>query len=210
AAAAVLCIAPLFGGASIDVGAIGDATTVDGRIFWQIRVPRVLLAMLAGAALAAAGAGFQALLRNPLATPYTLGIAGGASLGAVSVLLLGLATPIAGFSPLPIAAFGGAFGSVLAVYALARAIGRANTADLLLAGIAWSMVSAACVLLLQYLADPAAAYQMIRWLVGGLEVVGFASPIRALPFAVLGLAVLSWHAADLNLLAVDESLAAAR
>ena len=210
--ALVLC--PLFGASWLN---LGDAwregpsgTSVDATIFWNIRLPRVLLAMLAGGALAVAGATFQALLRNGLATPYTLGVAGGASLGAVLAIKLGLAFVVLGFSATPLFAFAGAFASVLAVYALARAMGRADSTELLLAGIAWSIVSSAFVLLLQYLSDPAAAFQMIRWLVGGFDVVGYVGVVQTAPFIFAGAFALLALSRKLNLLSVDEGLAAAR
>ena len=82
-AVAALMIAPFFGGFDLPFSVIwGDATRMESLVFWQMRVPQVLVAFLAGAGLSASGMAFQAMFRNPLATPFTLGVASGASLGA--------------------------------------------------------------------------------------------------------------------------------
>jgi iron complex transport system permease protein len=127
----------------------GDATT--RTIVLELRLPRVVLALVAGGGLAVAGAVFQALLRNPLAEPYVLGVAGGAAVGAVAALTLGLAV-VPG--AVPAAALAGAIGAILLVLRIAVRVGRAlDTRVLLLAGVVVGAFFNAVILLLLTLAD---------------------------------------------------------
>ena len=119
-------IAPLFGSTSISLTRAFDwsqpwAANVDAQVFFIARLPRVLAAALVGSALASAGVVFQALLRNPLATPFTLGISAGAALGAMLVLTFGGALASAAWATVPLASFVGAAGAVVVVYLLAAA-----------------------------------------------------------------------------------------
>ncbi|MDX9719664.1 MAG: iron chelate uptake ABC transporter family permease subunit [Myxococcota bacterium] len=212
ATAAILAL-PAFGSSHIEVLQAWSqgphSNDFDARILWQLRLPRVLMAFLAGAVLAVAGAVFQGVLRNPLATPYTLGIAGGSSLAASMAIVLGLGTWM-GASALPLAAFAGAIGSLALVLLTARSVGRADSNELLLAGIAWSIVAAAGVSLFQSIAEPHASARIVRWMIGGLQTVGVADLYRLLPWVLGSLTLLFLRAGALNLLAVDEDLAAAR
>ncbi len=212
AALVAFALCPLFGPVDLAPSALFAAAddSMHATIFWQLRVPRVLLALLAGGALAMAGAAFQALLRNPLAAPYTLGVASGASLGALFAIQVGLVIPVLGVSPIAMAAFGGALVSTLLVFALARAFGRGGATEMLLAGITWSMLCSALGLLLQSRAAPTTSHFMVRWLMGGIDVVGYDAVVHTLPFVVSGLLLLLWYAPALNLLAVDEHLAQTR
>src|SRR5512139_1866491 len=123
ALAAVLA-APLVGTTSISLrrvfdGSVPFADNVDAQIFFIARLPRALAAALVGATLAAAGVVFQALLRNPLATPFTLGVSAGSALGAMLVITFPIPLALAGISAVPLASFAGAAGAVAIVYFLA-------------------------------------------------------------------------------------------
>ncbi len=147
--------------------------TPDARVFWGERFPKTLLAMLAGSGLALAGLILQTVFRNPLATPFTLGIASGASFGAVICMhlfpVLSIQTFILfGFSPLVLFAFGGAILAMILVYLL----GGRNTAggaQMLLAGIAVSYFFSSLILCFQYISDPSRTFQMLRWTMGGID-----------------------------------------
>jgi iron complex transport system permease protein len=130
----------------------------------QIRLPRALLAALVGAALGSAGGAFQAVLRNPLADPYILGVSGGAGLGAVTALTLGLHSPLA----LPAAAFVGAMGSLAAVYWVARAH-RSSPHTLILAGVMIGSLASALLLFLLWIAPTDPMRTAIFWLAGDLS-----------------------------------------
>ena len=190
-----------------------DVVNGDAFTFWQLRLPRALMAVLAGATLATAGAGFQALLRNPLATPYTLGVASGASLGAVASLLLGIPLMVPLGLGMTGAAVSGAAVSIFIVYWFGRrsagGVGLPST-TLILAGVTLNYFWGSMVLFLQCLADPMQLYRMIRWTIGGLEDRGFMPILRVLPFSLLLIGVMLRRAGELNLLAAGDEWAASR
>ncbi len=152
-------------------------------IFWQIRIPRVLLALLAGGALAAAGLAFQTLFANPLAEPYTLGVASGAALGAVAAIELGAGATALGLPIVGVASFVGAGLVSLLVLGLA-AHRRFTTSTLLLAGIAVSLTCSALILFVQYRADFTESFRMVRWMMGGLAVVGYREVLWLAPWVL--------------------------
>ncbi|MFC1512357.1 iron chelate uptake ABC transporter family permease subunit, partial [Candidatus Latescibacterota bacterium] len=119
--AVILVGAPLIGIEPVDITVVfnAGADTVQADIFWKIRIPRVLTAFLAGAALAVSGMTFQALFRNPLASPFTLGVSSGAAFGAAVYLKLGLLFSFLGLSGSTISAFTGALLSIGIVWGIA-------------------------------------------------------------------------------------------
>lgn len=177
------------------------------NIIWEIRFPRVLLGGLVGGGLALVGATMQALVRNPLADPYLLGVSSGAGLGAVSVLLLGLA-PF-GIYSLSLAAFLGALAASTCVYVLASQPGQFTTGRLILGGVAVSYVFSALTNFLIYKAPAGEqARDAMFWMLGGLG--GARWNQLALPAlaVVMAMALLVPHARTLNVLAVGEEGAA--
>ena len=202
--------APLVGSQSIS---LADALTGEGTaatILWRIRLPRVLLAVLVGGALAVSGLAFQTLFRNPLAEPYTLGVAGGAALGAVLAMQLEWIGSAVGFPAVAAAAFIGALAVSLVILGLAVTRFGIEVSTLLLAGIAISLSCSALILFIQYLADFTKTFRMVRWMMGGLSVVGYGEVLWVLPWVVVGGVVLAGHRWDLNLLLTGEELAASR
>jgi iron complex transport system permease protein len=189
----------------------GRGETVDAAaaaVFWNIRLPRVAGAMLVGAGLAGAGAAFQAMFRNPLASPDLLGVTAGASLGAVLGIFLGL--PIAGVQG---AAFAGGLAAVAGVAALARSV-RAEGGDpllvLVLAGIALGALVGAMISLLKVFADPYNQLPAITfWLLGTLSGANAGDVLAAAGPALLGVAVLIALRWRLNLLTLSEDEARA-
>ena len=210
----VLVLAPLVGSSEVRWSRAFDRTipresNQDAAILFDLRVPRVLLAALVGAALAASGVALQALLRNFLATPFTLGITGGASFGAVLALHLGLSASWLGMSPVSFAASLGAFGAIVLVYLLGRSRGYLDMVTLLLAGVTINFFFSAVVLFLHFLADPYKSFQITRWLMGSLDIVGY-EPLGGLALLeLLGLAPILWFSRDLNLLSIGEEEARA-
>src|SRR5688500_960221 len=183
---------------------------IDARILSEVRIPRVTLGFLSGAALATAGMAFQALFRNALATPYTLGVSAGASLGAAIYIHLGITASFAGMPAYVFAAMGGAVVSIALVYAVARATYGFSSSTLLLAGVAFSFLFPSVILAIQYIGDVTTSFRIGRWLLGGLEVVGFLPVVHVLPFATIGIAILLAISRDLDLFVVGEESAAAR
>jgi iron complex transport system permease protein len=183
---------------------------IEARILIEVRLPRVTLGFIAGAALAIGGLAFQALFRNALATPYTLGVSAGASLGAAIYVHLGMAATVAGIPGSAFAALAGALFSITLVYALAHGTCGFSSSTLLLAGVAISFLFTSVILAIQYIGDVTTSFRIGRWLLGGLDVVGFLPVIHVLPFAGLGIATLLAISRDLDLLVVGEESAATR
>ena len=210
-ALAVLSAAPLIGMSHIPLSAIlspGGGTESD--IFWRFRVPRVATSFLAGAALAVSGMAFQAMFRNPLATPFTLGVSSGASLGAALYVLSGLQVALLGVSGISIAAFAGALVSIVLVYGLTRAKKGLSTSTMLLAGVAVSFFFSSVILFIQYISDFTNTFIILRWIMGGLTTVGYDSVLDVLPFALCGAAIVLYLTHELNLMTTGEDLAASR
>lgn len=202
--------APLVGSQAISIQDALSGESTAATILWRIRLPRVLLALLAGGALAVSGLAFQTLFRNPLAEPYTLGVAGGAALGAVLAMQLEWIGTAVGFPAVAAAAFVGALLVSLVILGLAVTRFGVEVTTLLLAGIAISLSCSALILFLQYLADFTKTFRMVRWMMGGLSVVGFGEVLWVTPWVVVGGLVLAAHRWDLNLLLTGEELAASR
>lgn len=180
---------------------------LDATIFWRVRMPRVLAALLCGAALAGSGCAFQAVLRNPLAEPFTLGVSSGASLAAVLAIRLGVGT-VLGAAGVGAAAVAGAIAAVIVVWRLARVDDALPPATLILAGVTVSMFCSAASLVVQYSAGFAEASRMLRWMMGGLEWTTYATVARAAPAIVLGAAALIGLGRALNALAAGPEAAA--
>ena len=179
-------------------------------IFWKIRLPRVCISFFAGAALAISGMAFQALFRNPLATPFTLGVSSGASLGAAVYVWSGLSLGFMGFTGLPVAAFLGAMLAMSLVYGLTKIKQNFSTATMLLAGVAVSLFFSSLILFIQYMSDFTHSFRITRWLMGGLDVNGFDSLFDILPFILVGCTILLSMGRELNLLMTGEELAVSR
>ena len=170
----------------------------------QIRLPRILLAALVGAALAVSGTVLQALLRNPLADPYVLGISSGAALGAILALWLG--GRVASASPLT--AFAGALLTTAWVYLLGRRGGRLASYTLLLAGVITASFLSAVILFIMTLLSTRDVRGAAFWLMGDLSVAAGAQLRLLIPVIALGAAALYWFAKDLNVLLLGEEEAA--
>jgi len=207
----VLLAAPFFGPEPIGPGEIfGESGTTRFFIFWTLRVPRLVLGLLAGASLSMAGLAFQALFRNPLATPFTLGVSSGAAFGAALVVILGYEGVILGFDPTVVAALAGALLVVFLLYGLSRRRGGLSTLHLLLAGVALSYFFSSLLLFLQYVADFTQTHRVIRWLMGSLESIGYGSSMMILPAFLIGLAILFAHRRELDLIMAGDEIARSR
>jgi len=214
---ATLMFAPFAGATAMswsDVASAWQKTlSTNGQIFWSWRVPRVGMAAVAGAALAVAGCVFQAMFRNPLAEPFTLGVASGASLGAAIGLHFGLTGAALGLQFLPILtllAFAGASLSVVLVWSIARLRGGGSTNVLLLGGVAIGFLCAAAILLMQFLSEQPITNEIVRWLMGSVDRAGAMGLLETIPFVAFGLAVVWYLHKSLDLLMMGELVAAGR
>jgi iron complex transport system permease protein len=186
--------------------ALGSAERASPEILWQIRLPRVALAALVGAGLASAGAMLQALLHNPLADPYVLGISGGAALGGVLALALGLGSGSAALS-VPGLAFAGALAATALLWNIAGAGGRAPAHSLLLTGVVFNAFASSLIVFATSLADLSRVAGVFLWLIGSIRLV---DPVQLGGVAVLlglGLGVGLHHAYALNLLSQGDEVA---
>jgi iron complex transport system permease protein len=204
----VVLLLSLIVGLVFGAEAVSPAEALDGpgqarTILLELRLPRVLVAALVGAALALAGAGFQALLRNPLASPYVLGISGGGALGAVAALLLGLDVVLLGISTRPLFAFGGCL-AALALLGLVAGRRRIRPHTLLLAGVVVNALFAALIAMITYVVDPHHAIRIVRWLMGGIHLTTGPERLGALIVLALGAGMLLLEARALNLLSLGE------
>ncbi len=187
---------------------LGEAEgEVARRILWEVRLPRVLLAALLGGSLTVAGIGYQALLRNPLADPYVLGVSGGASLGGVLALLLGAGTAggVFGLLGVPGAAFLGALGALVLIERVASVGGRFTVHTILLTGVVFNAFSAALIYFIQSVASLEQLHTIVFYLMGRIP-YEYGYPTVAL-LAVVCLAVtggLLALARDFNALSLGE------
>jgi len=184
-------------------------TTPDGMIFFTIRLPRVWMGLFAGGALAMAGASLQVMFRNPLAEPWTLGIAGGASLGA----FIARVCPFLWFAMGPLNtsqlfALLGAAGALTLVLSLARRTGGAGTQTLLLAGVTLGVISGGAIMVVSGFISPWKLASFHRWLLGGLDAVAWRDLGTLSVLAIPGLAILAWLSRDYNPLGLGEEMAA--
>jgi iron complex transport system permease protein len=210
-AALTLVVTPFIGMETIPLSTVlGGGEGVESTIFWDIRLPRVLTAFIAGIALALSGMTFQAMFRNPLATPFTLGVSSGASLGATIAIQSGLTFTFLGVTGTTLAAFIGAMAAIALVYGLTQIREGFSTATMLLAGVAVNFFFASLILFIQYTADVYNSFRMLRWIMGGMAAVDYEAMFNVLPFALAGLAILWFMTNELNLLTTGDDLAMSR
>lgn len=178
-----------------------DATY--NAIVWQVRMPRVVLAGLVGATLAFSGAAYQAVFRNPLAEPYVMGVAAGASVGATLIIVSPIYVTAGLLSPVPPAAFAGALIAVALAYSLARVGHIVPTTSLILSGVAVSSVGTSLVtyLMLTYNTRTIA---ILNWILGGFNTATWTKVGIALPYTVVAIAVILPCARLLNVMQLNE------
>ncbi len=181
---------------------------VAAGIVLDVRLPRIIGAALVGGALAASGAVFQAILRNPLADPYTLGIASGAAFGASLLIVLqvfGLVLPA--FLSIPVFAFAGSIATLFVVLALASGSSRLSSTSLILSGVIVAAILSAAIGFLKFLADEQVGI-IIFWLMGSLSGISWTNIALLLPVVSLGLLVCLLFSRELNIMATGERTAA--
>jgi iron complex transport system permease protein len=181
-------------------------TEAHETIVLSLRLPRALLAAMVGSALALAGAGFQAISRNPLADPYVLGVSSGAAFGVVLGVLTGLSTG-AGILLSPLFGFAGALVAAVAVYGIASIDGRLPIQTLLLAGVVVSLFFASAIMLASAMIQAEELQGVVFYLMGQMRVVGFPTMAAVAACLVTGAGLIYVQALPLNLLAAGEEAA---
>ena len=198
---------------SILIGALSGAGSRQAEadsaavILLQVRLPRVFLAFIVGGSLAMVGVALQALLRNPLADPFIIGISSGAALGAALALLFGVGISVWSVSALPVCAFAGALLSLLIMYRISSARQNFSIFTLLLAGVVLNAIFSAFIMFLTSVAEPNRAFGMYAWLMGSLTGPDFSTLGVLTLYLGVGLLVLATQAQSLNLLTLGEETA---
>ncbi|MDR9856167.1 iron ABC transporter permease [Paenibacillus sp. VCA1] len=177
------------------------------QIIIMVRLPRVLLGMLVGAALAVAGAGFQGVLRNPLADPFTLGVSSGSAVGASILIFCGMQYSLIGAWTLPAVAFVTGSATLWGVMALARERGKIPTNSLILSGVVMQSFLGAVVSFLTAMSKET-VNEILYWTMGGLSLRGWSYTAILLPYFLVGLLLVWSRARSLNLLSLGERQAA--
>ena len=205
----ILAVSPFVG---MDLISPADALGhgIISKVFRYIRIPRVLTGFIAGSTLALCGMVFQAVFRNPLATPFTLGVSSGASFGAAATILLGVSGSIARLPASSIGAFLGALTAMLLVYGLSRLVRAMSNLTMLLAGVAVSFFFSSLLMFTQYLSSLRHSFRITRWLMGGLEVYGYDSLAVMVPFVLVSFVVFAVKLRELDHLVTGEDLARTR
>ncbi len=176
------------------------------EIFWQIRLPRVVLAALIGLLLSISGVILQGILKNPLADPYILGISAGGAVGSAIAIAIGAQFVIFGLSFLPVSAFIFALLAVLIVYKLSQVGGVTKPETLILAGVALSAFCAAILSLIIILTGNLQAIYF--WLLGSLSSASWSNVITVAPYALVGAIIAYFFSKELNALLLGEEMAA--
>ena len=209
-------LAPLVGSTRINLAQVFDRTrpyadNIDAQIFFVARLPRVLAAALVGSALALAGVVFQALLRNPLASPDTLGVSAGASLGAMLAITFSADVGLLGVSTVPLASFAGSLGALAIVYGLSM-VRRSGTSTmvLLLGGVTLTALLSAVMGFVQFVADFTQTFRNVRWMMGSLDVASYAPIVGALIPMLIALGGFATLPRVLDLVSVGAESAASR
>jgi len=197
----ITLLAPFYGQITIDIYNLNNPTSLDYKLFWDIRLPRVLLAFFAGAILALGGLIFQSLFKNPMSTPYTLGVASGSTLGVAFAVVFGFSSWLSLFG------FMGALLTVFILFMLTLRLKSYQTNTLLLVGIALSFFYNASLMILFYLSDESQSFEIIRFTMGSVDIVGL-NETFVLILASLSLLFLSlWYKKELKLLLTSNDYA---
>lgn len=214
---AVFCVAmvvaPLFGGETLNFAQINrlllqGQRDIQVEILLQQRIPRILLAALVGGTLAIVGAAFQVVLRNPLAEPYTLGVTGGSSVGAVlAIAIPGVSLSLGIISTVQLCSLIGAALALFLIYTIARRPEGVSMNTLLLSGVTISIIASGVILFIRYLASPNYLVQMDRWMMGGLDVIGYRELSVLFPLLLPGLGLILSCMVEMNHLSLGEDLA---
>ena len=206
----VIAITPFIGSVKIPLSTLKDINLAsgEGQILYSLRLPRVLTAFLAGAALACCGVALQAMFKNPLATPFTLGISSGAAFGAAVYVIF--VTWLSFFCGSIAFSFAGSLAAVFLVYSLTRIKKGFSISTILLAGVVVNFFFSSLILLLQYISDFTQSFMIIHWLMGSIDVTGYSVPISMLVFTLTGIVIIFSQSSKLNLMCISDEIAIAR
>lgn len=206
----ILTAAPFIGQIKIPLSILknSSAENTEAKIFYSLRLPRVLTAFLAGAALSCCGVALQAMFRNPIAEPFTLGISGGAAFGSAIYILLAHFLHI--YLGSVLFSLAGAIAAIILVYGLTKIKRGFSAETMLLAGIAVNFFFSSLILLLQYLSDFTQSFMVIRWLMGSIDVTGYFVPVWMFVFTLFGVIIILIQSLKLDLMSISDEIAITR
>ncbi|MCC7429441.1 iron ABC transporter permease [bacterium] len=205
----VLLLSPFLGSSDFNLKSLLQ-TTEGNFILLNLRLPRIFFALLAGTALSVSGLVFQTVFRNPLATPYTLGISGGAALGAILSIKFFSSISFFGSFTTTFLAFLGALLILACIKIILKISKQFDAKTILLSGVALNFFFGALILVFQYFSNPTEVFLIIRWLMGNLVVIGFEKPIFLACVTFPAVAVFLWKSKEMNVLLIGEELAKSR
>lgn len=162
----IIIISPFFGQIEVEFSKLMVVSSMEYQLFWDLRLPRTIVAFFSGALLGLSGLLFQSLFRNPMSTPFTLGVASGATLGTAFAIVFGFVSSVAIFG------FSGALFTIVILFMVASKLKSYDTSSLLLVGIALSFFYNAVLMILFYLSSESQSYEIVRFTMGSLDVVG--------------------------------------
>ncbi len=203
----ILMLSPFIGAVTLHVEDLLDPNSLAFRIFFELRVPRVLFAFCAGAILGLSGLLFQTLFRNALMTPYTLGISSGAVLGAGIAIKLGLGTIVFGIAAMSVFGFLGAMFTIFLLIYLSKFLRAGQKESLLLLGIALSLFYTSALMIIFYLGDAMQNDMLIRFTMGSLSVIGWQSPLSIFFITIFLFIIIYMYRYELQLLSISEDQA---
>jgi iron complex transport system permease protein len=187
----------------------GGTSDITRTILLQVRLPRMLLGFLVGCSLAAVGVALQALLRNPLADPYVLGVSSGAALGAAVGVLLGAGNTFLAETALPVCGFAGGFFALVVVYRIAVSNEQLPIHSLLLTGVILNAIFSALIMFITSILEPNRSYGMMAWLMGTLTAPTYSGLAGIIVYLAIGLLLLFSQMRVFNILALGEESARA-
>lgn len=203
-------LSPFIGAVELKLGDILDPTHLSHQIFFEIRLPRMILGFFGGMILALGGLVFQTLFRNALMTPYTLGISSGAVLGAGFAIKLGLGFVLFGVSAVSLFGFLGALSTLGLLLYLARFLQNSHSESLLLLGIALSLFFTSALMILFYLGNSIQNDMLLRFTMGSLSILGWREPLVVMFLSLMILVVLFLYRFELSLLGLSDEGASLR
>ena len=186
-------VAPFLGQTPITISNIFTPNSIDYKLFWDLRLPRVIEAFFVGGALSLGGFLFQSLFRNPMSTPFTLGVASGATLGSAFAIVFGL-------NMVSLFGFFGAIFSILILFLVSTILKTYETNSLLLVGIALSFFYSAALMVLFYLSDETQSYEIVRFTMGSLDIVGFDTLLPIVTLSTIQLSIILYYKSEIKLL----------
>lgn len=206
----LLFTASFIGSYSINISSIFNVKTTDNYIFFHTRLPRVTAGFITGGILAVSGLVFQSIFKNPIATPFTLGVAGGASLGAALYIFFAQSVAIMALLGQTVAAMAGALITIFIVFFLSAVKRKLNNTTLLLSGVAVNFFTSALIMFMQYFADINQSYNITRYMIGNLAVVTNDNILLMLPVSFAAFFIIYLFHKELDILSMGENIAAGR